>query len=64
MRADAVLVLPPLLDDNAGFPENVEHLAIEEFIPQLRIEALAIAVLLRTAGSMYAVVDPTAAIQS
>jgi len=35
-----------LLDHDASFLEGVEHLAVEEFIPQLRVEALAIAVLL------------------
>ena len=46
MGPDAVVVPPPLLDHDAGLLEGVEHLAVEEFIPQLRVEALAIAVLL------------------
>ena len=40
---------PPLLDHDAGFLQGVEHLAVEEFIAQLRVEALAIPVLPRTA---------------
>ena len=49
MRSDAVVVPPPLLDHDAGFLHGVEHLAVEEFVPQLRVEALAIAVLPGTA---------------
>ena len=49
MRSDAVVVRPPLLDHDAGFLEGVEHLAVEEFVPQLRCEAFALPVLPRTA---------------
>lgn len=35
----------PLLDHDAGLLEGVEHLAVEEFIAQLRVEVLAVAIL-------------------
>jgi hypothetical protein len=45
--SDRVVVLAPLLDNNAGFLEGVEDLAIEQFVPEAGIEALAVSVLPR-----------------
>lgn len=47
MRSDGVVVLPPLLDDNLGFLQTVEDLAVEQLIAQFAVEAFAIAVLPR-----------------
>ena len=41
---------PPAFDDDPGFLQRVEDLAVEQFIAKLRVEALAIAVLPRAAG--------------
>lgn len=49
MQPSAIVVLPPLLDHDAGFLEGVEHLADEGFVAQLCLGALGITVLLRTA---------------
>jgi transposase len=38
------VVLAPLLDDDAGFPEGVEDLPIEQFVPETGIEARAVSV--------------------
>ena len=35
----------PLLDDDLGFPKAVEDLAVQEFVPELAVEGLAVAVL-------------------
>ena len=35
----------PLLDDHLGFPEAVEDLAIEAFVPELAVERFTKAVL-------------------
>ena len=40
-----VVVDAPLLDDDLRFPEAVEDLAIEAFIPELAVQGLAVAVL-------------------
>jgi hypothetical protein len=42
MRSDGVVVVAPLLDENSGFLEAVEDLAIERFVVQLAVEAFAI----------------------
>jgi len=49
VRPDGVVFLPPPLDHHPGLPQTVEDLPIEQFIPQLNIEALAVAVLPRAA---------------
>ena len=49
MRSDRVVVFTPLLDDDLGFLEAVEDFAVEQFVPQLAVEAFAIAVLPGTA---------------
>lgn len=48
MRADGVVVSPPCLDQDLGFGEAEEQLAIEQLVAQLAVEALAIAVFPRT----------------
>jgi len=39
-----VVVDALLLDDDFGFPEAVEHLAIEAFIAQLAVKGLAVTI--------------------
>ena len=45
MRSDGVVVVAPLLDEDLGFLEAAEDFAIEQLVPQLAVEAFAIAVL-------------------
>jgi hypothetical protein len=47
---DRIVVPPPALDDDLCLLQRVEDLAIQKFIPQLRVEALAIAILPGAAG--------------
>jgi hypothetical protein len=42
-------MLPPGLDHSLGFLERVEDLTVEQFVAQLAVEALAVAVLPGTA---------------
>lgn len=49
MRAPGVVVLAPTLDDGRRFGEAVEDLAVQKLVTQLRVEALAIAILPRRA---------------
>ena len=35
----------PLFDDDLGFPKAVEQLAVHEFVPELAVEGIAVAVL-------------------
>ena len=44
-----VVVFPPLFDQGVWCSQAVEHLAVQELIPELRIEAFAISVLPWTA---------------
>jgi hypothetical protein len=46
VRSLGVIISPPCLDDDLGLGEAVEDLTVEQFIMQLRVEALAVAVLL------------------
>ena len=50
MGAHAVVVPPPGLDQDLGLGQAEEDLAVEQFVAQLAVEALAVAVLPRTAG--------------
>ena len=50
MGPDGVVVLSPLFDDNPGLSHGVEDLAIEQFVSELTVEGLAVAVLPRAAG--------------
>ena len=45
MRPDRIVVPPPALDDDLGFAQRVEALAVEELVAQASIEALDVAVL-------------------
>ena len=45
MGPDGVVVVAPLLDEDLGFLEAAEDFAIEQLVPQLAVEAFAIAVL-------------------
>lgn len=49
MRPLSGVMLPPTLDDDPGLGKAAEDLAIEEFVAELGVEALAIAILLRRA---------------
>ena len=42
-----VVVPPPGFDDDLGLGEAVEDLTVEQFVAELRVEALAVAVLPR-----------------
>ena len=50
MRSERDVVLPPAFDDDLRFLQRVEDFAIKELVAELRVEALAIAVLPRAAG--------------
>ena len=45
MRSLCIVMDAPLLDDDLGFPEAVEDLAVQQFVPELAVEGLAVAVL-------------------
>ncbi len=45
MGAFRVVVFPPLLDEDLGLAEAVEDLAVEQFVPEPGVEALAVSVL-------------------
>ena len=45
MQPSRVVMETPLLDDHLGFPEAVEDLAIEAFVPELAVERFTKAVL-------------------
>ena len=49
VRPDGIVMAPPLFDDDPGFFERVEYLAVEEFVPEPGVEAFAIAVFPRRA---------------
>src|SRR3546814_14552268 len=44
-RSDGVVMSPPGFDQDAGLGERVEYLAIEQFIAQRPVEALAVSIL-------------------
>ena len=50
MRSDGVVVTPPGFDQDLGFGQAEEDLAVEQLIAQLAVEALAVAVLPGAAG--------------
>jgi hypothetical protein len=50
MGPDGIEMLAPLLDQHLGFLERVEHLAVQQLIAELAVEALDIAILPRAAG--------------
>ena len=50
MGSDSVVVVAPLLDEDLGLLQAVEDFAIEQLVPQLAVEAFAIAVLPGAAG--------------
>jgi len=45
MGSDGVVVVTPLFDEDLGFLEAAEDFAIEKLVPQLAVEAFAIAIL-------------------
>ena len=45
-----IVVDAPLLDNNLGFLEAVKDLAIQQFVPELAVEGLAVAILPWAAG--------------
>src|SRR3546814_2436368 len=45
VRPDGVVMSPPGFDQDAGLGERVEYLAIEQFIAQRPVEALAVSIL-------------------
>ena len=61
MGSDRVVVVGPLLDEDLDFLETVEDFAIEQLVPQLAVEAFAIAVLPGAAGLDIESLAPTPA---
>ena len=51
-----------MLDENLGFLEAVEDLAVEQFIAQFPVEAFAVAVLPRAAGRDVQSLGPQASV--
>ena len=49
MRPDLVVVASPFLCQNLRLPQAVEDLTVQELIPELAVERLAVTVLPRTA---------------
>lgn len=49
MRPFGVVVFSPLLNDDAGLPEGVEDLTVEQFVTEPGIEAFDITVFPRAA---------------
>jgi hypothetical protein len=45
VRPDGVIVATPFLDQDLGFAQGVEELAVEEFIAESGIEAFTVAIL-------------------
>lgn len=45
IRPPPVVLVPPTLDQNLGILQCVEDLPVQEFIPQLTVEALEVSVL-------------------
>ena len=43
--SDRIVVLSPLLDQDAGFLQRIEDLPVQELVPELAVKALIIAVL-------------------
>src|SRR5918997_846619 len=50
VRPAGVVVPPPTLDDDLGFGQRVEELAVEQLVAKLAVEAFAIPILPRAAG--------------
>ncbi len=46
VRPDGVVVAVPAFDQNPGFVQGAQYLPVQEFIVQLAVEALIVAVLL------------------
>ena len=44
MRSEGVVVVPPTLDQNLGFLQSEEDLAVQALIPELAVEALVVAI--------------------
>ena len=45
MRSDGIVVPSPVLDQHLSFTQRCEDLAVEKFVPEFRVQALAVAVL-------------------
>ena len=45
MRSLCIVMDAPLLDDDFGFPKAVEDLAVQQFVPELAVAGLSVAVL-------------------
>lgn len=45
MGSDGVVVVTPLFDQDLGLSEAAEYLPVEQLVPQLAVEAFAIAIL-------------------
>jgi hypothetical protein len=49
VESDRVVVLPPTLDEHLRLLQRVEDLAVQQFVPELAVEGLVVAVLPWTA---------------
>ncbi len=49
MRSDSIVVASPSFDEHLCLPERREDFSVEQLVSELRVQALAIAVLPRTA---------------
>ena len=45
MRPPGIVLNPPLFNDDLGFAQRIEDLAVQAFIAQLAIETFAVAIL-------------------
>jgi hypothetical protein len=61
MRPNSVVVAAPAFDDDPGFLQGAEDLAVEQLVTELRVEALAIAILPWAAGLDIGAPTPAAA---
>ena len=41
MRADRVVVAPPLLDEDLGLAQGVEYLAVQQLVPEPGVDHIA-----------------------
>jgi hypothetical protein len=45
MRSLCIVIDARLLDDDLGLPKALEDLVVQEFVPELAVEGIALAVL-------------------
>lgn len=50
VRPDRIVVAPPALDQKLCLLQRIEDFPVQQFVPQLAVEALVVAILPRAAG--------------